>query len=191
MLCLLFLQNARPAFSPSTSSPNPMLLIYQLPQRSDPRQTNSKASKDTIPTIPTDSSIKTHHTHHTHKPTSSSSEQIYNKYYITETFEPLLIFRENATSALLAPYSPAITKEVNSVPYMTEISESEKEKKKFKGRTHAVAVVITFFLLSSHVTSHLPILLKFSQSALPFYFVSFFSCFESYYHPLFFFYIMW
>ena len=46
---------------------------------------------------------------------------------------------------------------------------------------------ITFFLLSSHVADHLPILLKFSQSALPFYFVSFFSCFESYYHPLFFF----
>ena len=67
----------------------------------------------------------------------------------------------------------------------------KKKEKKFSGRTHAVAVVITFFLLSSHVTSHLPILLKFSQSALPFYFVSFFSCFESHNHPLFFFYIMW
>ena len=66
MLYLFFLQNSRPAFSPSTSSPNPTLLYappYQLPQRLDPRQTNSKASKDTIPT---DSSIKTHHTH---KPT--------------------------------------------------------------------------------------------------------------------------
>ena len=83
------------------------------------------------------------------------------------------------------------------MPYMIEISESEKEKEKkkeFSGRTHAVVVVITFFLLSSHVTSHLPILLKFSYSALPFYFISLFSCFESYYHPLFiylFFYIMW
>ena len=80
------------------------------------------------------------------------------------------------------------------MPYMTEISESEKEKKKreedFSGRTHAVVVVITFFLLSSHVTSHLPILLKFSYSALPFYFISLFSCFKSYYYPLFFFYIM-
>ena len=62
-LCLLFLQNSCPAFSPSTVSPNPTLLYappYQLPQRLDPRQTNSKASKDTIST---DSSIKTHHTH--------------------------------------------------------------------------------------------------------------------------------
>ena len=66
MLCLLFLQNSCPAFSPSTSSLNPMLIYappYQLPQWSDPRQTNNKAFKDTIPT---DSSIKTHHTH---KPT--------------------------------------------------------------------------------------------------------------------------
>ena len=79
------------------------------------------------------------------------------------------------------------------MPYMIEISESEKEKEKkkeFSGRTHVVAVVITFFLLSSQVVGHLPILLKFSQSALPFYFVSFFSCFKSYYYPLFFFYIM-
>ena len=45
--------------------------LYQLPQCSDPQQTNrdlisqthDKASKDTIPTIPTDYSIKTHHTH--------------------------------------------------------------------------------------------------------------------------------
>ena len=66
MLYLLFLQNSRPAFSPSISSLNPMLLYtppYQLPQRLDPGQTSSKASKDTIPT---NSSIKTHHTH---KPT--------------------------------------------------------------------------------------------------------------------------
>ena len=79
------------------------------------------------------------------------------------------------------------------MPYMIEISESEKEKEKkkeFSGRTHVVAVVITFFLLSSQVVGHLPILLKFSQSALPFYFVSIFSCFKSYYYPLFFFYIM-
>ena len=123
---------------------------------------------DTIPTIPTDSPIKTHHTHRTYIYTNIHllPQNKINKYYITETFEPLLISRENATLALLAPYSPATFKEVNSMPYMTEISESEKEKKKreedFSGRTHAVVVVITFFLLSSHVTSHLPILLKFS-----------------------------
>ena len=65
MLYLFFLQNSRPAFSTSTSSPNPTLLYappYQLPTIRA-TETNSKASKDTIPT---DSSIKTHHTH---KPT--------------------------------------------------------------------------------------------------------------------------
>ena len=30
-----------------------MLLLHQLPQRSDPQQTNNKVFKDTIPTIPT------------------------------------------------------------------------------------------------------------------------------------------
>ena len=71
-----------------------------------------------------------------------------------------------------------------------KVKKEKKKKKEFSGWTHVIAVVITFFLLSSHVIGHLPVLLKFSQSTLPFYFISF-SCFESHYHHLFFFYIMW
>ena len=196
MLWLLFLQNACLVFSPSTSSPQPNAHLCSSSTISPNNQTHDKPtakhlktpypqipqSKLTIPTIPTN------------QQTSSSLEQIYNKYYITKTFEPWLISQENATSTLLALYLPTTAKEVDSMPYMIEISESEKEKEKkkeFSGRTHVVAVVITFFLLSSQVVGHLPILLKFSQSALPFYFVSFFSCFKSYYLPFFFFYIMW
>ena len=66
MLCLLFFSKMHALIS--LRSPNPMLLLYQLPQRSDSRQSNKdllpqiqgKASKDTIPTF---YSIKTHHTH--------------------------------------------------------------------------------------------------------------------------------
>ena len=59
MLCLFFLQNACPAFSPSTSSPNPTLL-YAPPLLAPP----------TIrPMANQQQSIKRHPTHHTHKPT--------------------------------------------------------------------------------------------------------------------------
>ena len=171
MLWLLFLQNACLVFSPSTSSPQPNAHLCSSSTISPNNQTHDKPtakhlktpypqipqSKLTIPTIPTN------------QQTSSSLEQIYNKYYITETFEPWLIFGENATSTLLAPYSPTTAKEVDSMLYMTEIFKSEKkkqknkkQKKEFSGKTHVVAVVTTFFLFSSHITNHLPILLKFS-----------------------------
>ena len=110
---------------------------------------------DTIPTIPTDSPIKTHHTHRTYIYTNIHllPQNKINKYYITETFEPLLISRENATLALLAPYSPATFKEVDSMPYMTEISESEKEKKKEKKTL--VAELTPLLLLSLFSCCHL------------------------------------
>ena len=59
MLCLFFLQNACPAFSPSTSSPNPTLL-YAPPLLAPPM---------IRPMANQQQSIKRHPTHHTHKPT--------------------------------------------------------------------------------------------------------------------------
>ena len=59
MLCLFFLQNARLAFSPSTSSPNPTLLY--APHLLAPPMIKSTANQQ--------QSIKRHHTHHNHKPT--------------------------------------------------------------------------------------------------------------------------
>ena len=58
--------------APPTQCSSSALLLYQLPQRSNSRQSNidllpqihGKASKDTIPTV---YSIKTHHTHKTTK----------------------------------------------------------------------------------------------------------------------------
>ena len=58
--------------APPTQCSSYALLLYQLPQRSNSRQSNidllpqihGKASKDTIPTV---YSIKTHHTHKTTK----------------------------------------------------------------------------------------------------------------------------
>ena len=179
MLWLLFLQNARLVFSPSTSSPQPNAHLCSSSTISPNNQTHDKPtakhlktpypqipqSKLTIPTIPTN------------QQTSSSLEQIYNKYYITETFEPWLIFGENATSTLLAPYSPTTAKEVDSMLYMTEIFKSEKKKKKRKNKKKNLVAKLTSLPLLPlfscfHLTSPIISLYYSSFLSLPYLSIS-------------------